>query len=164
MDNFEVIIYIVISIIWFIVQSARKKKNKKGAAPKTAVPQQRADRGRSSSPQQKSIMDEILQEIREEREKEKASERTRSYEPEPVKSYEDNLDNNKSSVYYDRMLQDWEKERGIKVEGRFEDYKIGQEEDEEEEYENDYANLIFEDPDSARNAIVLSEILNRKHF
>ena len=172
MDAVEIILYVVIMIIWVIVQNARKKKVKRQQEAQRRQMQSQDDSiemetpPKSPDPQEKSLIDEIIRELKSEETdievespaQDRTPEMTQNFEP---KTYEDREVKN-----YEKELKEIKDRKKRRDSERFESYKIGSEKlqiDEEEE-ENEYASLLFEDPDSPRKAIILSEILNRKHF
>ncbi len=163
MDNFQVILYVVIMIIWVIVQNARKKKLKQQKEAQKNF-QGEDEFGETKIPESRSIIDEILKEIREEK-----GQYEEDYDdlpkPEKPKTFVKTYETEARSLEYPNSIKLLEERQRLadKKGIRFDSYKIGKPETDEEE-ENEYANLIFEDPDSPRKAIILSEILNRKHF
>ena len=152
--DYEIIIYIVISILWLIIQGARKKKQKKANERRTS-----ADIPEVNEAPKRSMIDEILEEIREERDSEV---------PPPPKEYKTPSfqPSSNKTIDYNEVLKDLENKRFESDEERFEGYEVEDDDpyDIEEEGENEYAKMLFEEEDGPRKAVILSEILNRKHF
>lgn len=169
MDAVEIILYVIIMIIWVIVQNARKKKLKQQQQARQEAESEdfQTDRGpQRERPNQRSLIDEIIRELREENEKE---DEAFEIEPEPYQQRENIPQIPKETVKpvrnYDKELKELKSKAKSRDHERFEHYKIPKKPTvSEEEEENEYASLLFEDPDSPRKAIILSEILNRKHF
>jgi hypothetical protein len=169
MDAFEILVYVIITIIWIVVQNSRRKKLKQQQEAKKAYREQAEQNGpRRDQPSSRSVIDEILEEIRQERE----TEDVETYSPPPVQSSPEPVIRGESTLEektaeYDKMLADIERRKRNQDSSRFDAYKTKEDKwatKDEEEEENEYASLIFEDPDSPRKAIILSEILNRRHF
>ena len=112
----------------------------------------------------RSLIDEIIRELKSEDELvEERPEEQFGYKPDVKKDFSKKV--NKTLSEYDKRLSEIQSKKKEKETERFEHYKIEKRNEiEEEETENEYASLIFEDPDSPKKAIILSEILNRKHF
>lgn len=152
--DYEIIIYIVISILWLIIQSSRKKKQKQAREKSTSV-----DRPEVNEAPKRSMIDEILEEIREERDSEVTP------PPKEYKSPSFQPSTNKT-IDYNEVLRDLENKRFERDEERFDVYEVEDDDpyDIEEEPENEYANMLFEEEDGPRKAVILSEILKRRHF
>ncbi|QNL20998.1 hypothetical protein HZR84_03260 [Hyphobacterium sp. CCMP332] len=168
MDAVEIILYVVIMIIWVIIQNSRKKKLKaqKEAQKNASEAQMEQYEEVLDEPKtnDRSLIDEIIRELKNEDELvEDRPEEQFGYNPEVKKDFSQKV--NKTLSEYDKRLSEIQSKKKEKEIERFEHYKIEKRNEiEEEETENEYASLIFEDPDSPRKAIILSEILNRKHF
>lgn len=176
MDAIEIILYVVVMIVWVIIQNARKKKVKAQQEAQREA-QERASEGNyeqmdreldyeteSRSPKDRSLIDEIIKEIRNEDPVEVTEpEIEKEYNPSPVKDY--SQIETTSTRDYEKQLAELKSQKRGQDSTRFDQSIIElKEDDEEDEYDNDYTSLIFEDEDSPRKAVILSEILNRKHF
>jgi FtsZ-interacting cell division protein ZipA len=163
MDSFEIGIYIVISIIWLIVQNSRKKKQKAAAEKRASQAEyETVEESPVETPQaEKSLIDEILKEIKQEREQEKYTEDVNR----PVPVYEESKPEN--TIDYNQVLKDMEKKDLSSKESRFSEYELDVNKDPyeiSEDADNPYANMLFDEEDGPQKAIILSEIINRKHF
>jgi hypothetical protein len=163
MDSFEIVIYIVISIIWLIVQNSRKKKQKAAAEKRESQTEyETVEESPIEGPKaEKSLIDEILREIKQDREEERYSDEVSR----PVPVYEETK--SKNTIDYNKALREIEKKKLSSQESRFDEYTLDVNRDPyeiAEDGDNPYANMFFEEEDGPQKAIILSEILNRKYF
>ncbi len=169
MDAVEIILYVVIMIIWVVVQNARKKKIKEQQEAQRKASQDNYDQFdeeiEEPSPTKRSIVEEIIEELRSERQLEEV-EPEHEYAPTIKRDFSEKAISPDKD--YEKRLAELKTKKKSKDTARFDSYKIDKkadENDDEHDYDdNEYASLIFEDSDSPKKAIILSEILNRRHF
>lgn len=155
MDDIQLVIYIV--LIAFGIFSKFLKAKKK-PVPKKGKP---INSREPETPQKQLTFEELLREFTEEK----------SPQPEPMEevSYEadfDIRDDDEIKRIYEKAKLDSKKyeveaSHDDRHTGNFQHFKGYSEEDTEEEA-SEYAKLL-NDPDSARKAIIMSEIINRKY-
>ncbi|QSE96898.1 hypothetical protein [Fulvivirga lutea] len=161
MDDIQIIIYIIF-VLFAIISRALKKKKEPQKKPARPASQNQS----KPAPQKQLTFEELLKEFTEEQSGTKRSEPEYA-EPE---SYEQEFDVNDDEeikrIYEEsvRASQKYEESRNRhddKHSGKFKHFEHYSEEDVAEE-ESEYAKLL-QDEDSAKNAIILSEIINRKY-
>ncbi|MFY0685802.1 MAG: hypothetical protein JXQ90_01485 [Cyclobacteriaceae bacterium] len=187
MDDIQFWIYLVFAAIYFIGKALKKKNKPPVNRPRPQSPLETetelADRPQTSRP---ATFEELLEEITGQKSLEPETPVEESVEEKPVPFYEEQKeiipvqkDESIEMEGRNRQFADEESKRiyeeSIK---RAEGFNIGFEPDEkfsskkvlrstaEEETENEFASEIksmLQNPDDAKKAIILSEILNRKY-
>lgn len=159
MDDIQIVLYIIFVVFAILSKLLKKKKE---------VPQKKA---RNTSNQETEILtekakerpltfDELLKEFTEQKteikEEEYFEEREidKNEDEESKRIYEESI---KASKRYEKEVN----QQDDRHTGNFRHFEGYSEEDADEE-ENEYASL-FQDPESAKRAIIASEILNRKY-
>lgn len=176
MEDYKFLIYLALSILWFLFRNKKKK-------PKNQRPNPQQGREEQSSQEKRpKTFEEILQEL-----SGGSSEKSESPQPVPekrpetsyefdqeVRSYDDQVEEGipMDNSYMDDTLKDLYKKgeqlksidelvdiEKVETSSRFKSF-------EEEEEDNSFATDIkrsLSEPESAKKAIILSEILNRKY-
>ncbi len=156
MDNFEIIIYILISLGWFLLQSRKKKKVKRAPQP---VEDQVDETNFPTIEEQEEMLEPertLLRELLGVPAEEKKIKEV--VEEEPFFPAEEDKEG------YERLKEEV-KENKKKKEKRFDPYKIGSETAKDgDEAGHPIREWLFEDEDGPQKAIILSEVLKRKHF
>jgi hypothetical protein len=157
MDDIQLILYI--AFVLFAIISRVLKSRKKENAKQSGQPQQQA------APERKISFEDLLKEFTQEPKEEEYQPES---VPEPVERFERSYQEDEAAekVYQEsiaatKKYEQLAKETDDRHTGQFTHFKNYAEEDTEEEV-SEYADL-FHDHDSAKKAIILSAIINRKY-
>ncbi len=155
MDDIQIVLYIIF-VLFAIVSRALKKKKQ---APLKKV-RQRQEPQEDQGSEKQLTFEELLREFTEEKQPEPKVETVKE------EQYFDTRDDDEIKRVYEESIRASEayqsKEHSDdRHTGNFQHFEHYSEEDLEEE-ESEIAKLL-RDPESARNAIVLSEVLNKKY-
>ncbi|MEQ8926057.1 MAG: hypothetical protein RLO81_09615 [Fulvivirga sp.] len=161
MDDIQIILYIVF-VLFAILSRALKKKKETQKKPARPVDQNQ----RKETPKKQLTFEELLKEFTEEQGTTRKQEPQFAEEEEYEEEFDVNDDEEIKRIYEEsvRASQKYEESRknhDDKHTGKFKHFEHYSEEDVAEE-ESEYAKLL-QDEDSAKNAIILSEIINKKY-
>ncbi len=158
MDNIEIVLYLLLSLGWFLLQSRKKKKQKKN--PPQPIDVKNTPDDLPSFEEQQEMLEPERSLLRELLGKEEISEAT-SEEPIKPSEYQDyhhsfeeeSLENLKERV----------RKRKEDKPQRFEPYTIGKGLEVQEEEAHPIKQWLLEDDEGPKKAIILSEVLRRKY-
>jgi hypothetical protein len=169
MDNLENYLYLIFAVIYIISRIIKAKAKQKEANMPTQSQQGQAQTTQNQTPPKKAFsFEDILKEF----EKNLGGEELSEEKPEPVierrhepiKAKPVPKVERKPSVYesyegltYESQMTAGQEESGTSLFARNEKFELNQ------NITSDYIKML-QDPEGVRNAIVISEIINRKYF
>ena len=170
MENIETLLYIAIGVVYLI--SRVLKARKKAAPPRPRQTPQAPQVPTQGSPQQTQpkktfSFEDILKEF-----EQSLSGEDEYEEPEPVREVREEIPRPVAAQPQERKPSRYEAYEGTAVsskeseeslEGRQGEFSRNEKYSIKEDVVNDYVKML-QDPDGFKNAIVLSEIINRKYF
>lgn len=155
MDDIQLVLYIIFIVFAIITNVLKKKKG----VPQKSAPRNTQNTSSPNKPKKQLTFEELLREFTEEQ-----SPKHPTYEEEEQFDVNDDAEIQRiyeESVKASQKYQNYASQTDERHTGNFAHFRGYSEEDTEEE-ESEFAKLL-QDEESAKKAIILSEILNRKY-
>lgn len=190
MDNLQFWLYVIVAVIYMVAQARKKKKPQPGSAPERPVPvgqKRQPQRTQAPAPKKGPSFEDLLREITEAKRQVERPRPTPTPRPAPKPAYVDydddieeegrkplespDFDYRKSDKIFDiyeeakkqafnrPSLEESLVESEPSTYSRFKEFDLAP----QKRLGQDYLAML-KDPNGFKNALILSELLNRKHF